>query len=131
MKAATLLIFLASLAFSISQLEGFSEGKACENYYNNGKNRETQAYSKDFCRSLGLSGEGNRCCFLKYEVQETDGKKTYYKCAELTWNQFAKIEQAKSDIKDKLGADIKIKSLECESSSYLYGSLLLLLVLLF
>ena len=131
MKAATLLIFLASLAFSISQLVGFSEGKACKDYYNSGTNRETQAYSKDFCRSLRLSDENNRCCFLKYEVQETEGKRTYYKCAELTWNQFAKIEQAKSDIKNDLREDIKIKSLECESSSYLYGSLLLLLVLLF
>ena len=128
MKAATLLIFLASLAFSISQLEGFRNGKTCSEYYNQ-QGRDRQAYSKDFCRSLQLSGY--KCCFLKYEVQETDGKKTYYKCAELTWNQFAKIDQAKSDIKSDLGADIKIKSLECESSSYLYGSLLLLLVLLF
>ena len=128
MKAATLLIFLASLAFSISQLEGFRNGKTCSEYYNQ-QGIDRQAYSKDFCRSLQLSGY--KCCFLKYEVQETDGKKTYYKCAELTWNQFAKIDQAKSDIKNDLGADIKIKSLECESSSYLYGSLLLLLVLLF
>ena len=128
MKAATLLIFLASLAFSISQLEGFRNGKTCLEYYNQ-QGRDRQAYSKDFCRSLQLSGY--KCCFLKYQVQETDGKKTYYKCAELTWNQFAKIDQAKSDIKNDLRADIKIKSLECESSSYLYGSLLLLLVLLF
>ena len=129
MKAATLLIFLASLAFSISQLEGFRNGKTCSEYYNQ-QGRDRQAYSKDFCRSLQLLGY--KCCFLKYQVQETDGKKTYYNCADLNVNQFLKIDQAKSDIRNDITLNgFNIKSLECDSSSYLYGSLLLILVLLF
>ena len=129
MKVATLLIFLASLAFSIAQLEGFNNGKTCSDYYNK-QDRGHQAYSKDFCRTLLLSGY--KCCFLKYEVQETDGKKTYYNCADLTYNQFVRIDDAKSDIRNEINLDgFNLKSLECDSSSYLYGSLLLLLVLLF
>ena len=121
MKATILFIFLALLTIINSQLSQFTT-KKCSEYYNK-QETNYQAYSKDFCRTLKLE-YGSKCCFLKYTFNE----RTYYNCAELNLNQFVDIDKGKNEI-SKEGWNIK--SLECDSSSYLYGSLLLLLVLVF
>ena len=122
MKVAIFLCF-ATLAVVFSSLSGFSD-KKCIDYYDT-TDEEHQAFSKDFCRTLALSGEGEKCCYMKYKI----GDKTYFNCIQMTLNQFYNIKEYKKSLKDD--AKWNIKSIECDSSSYLYGSLLLLLVFLF
>ena len=120
MKDTIISIFLATFS-SITGLNGFSPKKCSEKL---GEEPEQQAYSKDFCRTTEYDSD-KKCCFLKYK---TDGG-TFYNCLELSMYEFSRI---KDTIKDyEAQKNIKIKSLECDSSSYLYGSLLLLLAFLF
>ena len=119
----TILLFFAILAVK-SSLVGFSS-KVCTDY--SGKTDEDhQAFSKDFCRTLGLTGNGDKCCYVKYK--NTEGK-YFYNCVQITMNEFYNIKEYKKNLESDYSWDIK--SIECDSSSYLYGSLLLLLVFLF
>ena len=125
MKVTQLFIFIALFCSIKSGLKGFT-AKSCNDFY--GTTEEKQGFSKDFCRSLAVDGY-KKCCMMKY--RKSDGK-TYYNCIELTASEFNKIDDT-IDYYEKAStiSTIDIKSLECDSSSYLYGSLLLLLVFLF
>ena len=121
MKVASLLIFIAAISFIESSVRGFTD-KTCSDYYNK-QDEEHQAFSKDFCRSLEQDKD-NKCCYIKYKKDD----KTYFNCIPLTLNQFYNVK----NIKDA-GADQNwdVKNIVCDSSSYLYGSLFLLLIFLF
>ena len=123
MKVSSLLL----LIFFISEIEatliGF-DNYTCTDYRGTGINQ--QAYSRDFCRSLGINAGYAQCCFVKYKISGN----TFYNCIQLTIGQFYDMDTAKEYARTHLGAE-EIKSLECTSSSYLYGSFLLLLFILF
>ena len=125
MKVNTILILFTVISFINSSLSGFPS-KSCTEYFNKqGVDESTQAFSKDFCRTLKVSDSSNLCCFLKYKMET----QTFYNCAEVTQAEFQDIDQKISNLETSYGYDVK--SLECNSSSYLFGSLLLLLVFLF
>ena len=119
MKVTSILIFLAVLC-SITGLEGFTVKKCSDKF---GENPENQAYSKDFCRSTEYDSD-KKCCFLKYKNE----RGTFYNCLELSMSEFARIKNTIKYYETQNG--INIKSLECDSSSYLYGSLLFILIFL-
>ena len=129
MRGTIILVFFATLSLMNSDLDSFStKKKACSDY--NGQGRDQQAYSKDFCRTTEV--DKYKCCFLKYKID----KVTYYNCIPLEMAEFSNIDgtisKKEASLKESLkNNNVKIKSLECDSSSYLYSSLLLLLVFLF
>ena len=131
MKATSFLIFIAVTAVINSSLQGFTV-KRCDDYYNK-QDIGHQAYSLDFCKTLDKSNydSEDKCCFLKYK---TSNGATFYNCRLVKVAEFHHIKDTIKSIEASLkvdGADVDVKSLECSSSSYLFGSLLLLLVLLF
>ena len=85
------------------------------------------AYSLDFCRSTKYNTiEYAQCCFLKWEIGDEIRR---YNCYPITPREFYDIDIAVDAIKNyKEVTDLV--SLDC-SSSYLYGSLLLIAALLF
>ena len=123
MKATALLLFFATIAV-ISALPGFSD-KICTDYFDK-TDEDHQAFSKDFCRSLGITSSGDKCCYIKYKNK--DGY-YYYNCVQVTMAEFYNIKEYRDNLENQKSWDIK--SIECDSSSYLYASLLLLLVFLF
>ena len=124
MKMLYLLVLFSSICIIKSSLRGFTPDKECTDFQ--GTEESKQAFSKDFCRTLILQDSSNKCCHIKYEV----GEKTYFNCAELSIQQFYDIKTAKDTFLSSFGAT-EVKSLECDSSSYLYTSLLLILIFLF
>ena len=123
MKATALLLFFATIAVISSSLPGFSD-KVCTDYFDK-TDEEHQGFSKDFCRSLGITGDGSKCCYIKYKK----GDGYFYNCVQVTMNDFYNIKVKRDQLETDNGWDIK--TIECDSSSYLYASLLLLLVFLF
>ena len=123
MKYIKLLLFLAAVSLIESSLPGFSS-KSCTDYQYK-QTEEHQGYNKNFCRALKVTDSYDKCCYMKYKISDA----YYYNCVELTPSQFNHIDDTIDDIGKTKGYDIK--SLECDSSSYLYGSLLLLLAFLF
>ena len=129
MKVSSIFLLISLFALMESSLNTFST-KKCSDYdvlFNKTRENylEYQAFSRGFCRSLQLDEGYAQCCYLKYKY--TDGN-TYYNCAQLTLAQYYDIDKAKDYYK---GLNYDVKSLECTSSSYLYGSFLLLLFILF
>ncbi len=122
MKVSTILILFTVISIINSSLTGFTS-KSCNE--RQGEDESTQAFSKDFCRTLKVSESGNRCCFFKYKIDT----QTLYNCIEVTLPEFADIDEKIKSLETQYGIDVK--SLECSSSSYLFGSLLLFLVFLF
>ena len=121
MKVTILLFFAISTV--MSALIGFNK-KVCTDYYNK-QNEDNQAFSKDFCRTLGLTNDGDKCCYVKYKINEN----YFFNCVQIDMEEFYNIKEYKNRLETLNSWDIK--SIECDSSSYLYGSLLLLLVFLF
>ena len=124
MKVSSIFLLISLFALMESSLDGFST-KYCNDYF--GTSSEQQAYSRGFCRSLSLENnlEAAQCCYVKYKYNEN----TYYNCVPVTLAQYYDIDKAIETFEaDNNGWDIK--SLECTSSSYLYGSFLLLLFIL-
>ena len=120
----SLLLIFAVISGIKSDLLPFTSPKFCEDYtpFNS-----TEAYSRGFCRSLAFKSEGYaQCCFVKYKAN--DG--THYNCVPLTLGQYYDIDTAENDVKTVYGIS-DLDSLECTSSTYLYGSFLLLLFILF
>ena len=125
MKVITILILFTVISIINSSLNGFTS-KSCTDYFNKqGVDESTQAFSKDFCRTLKVSDSSNLCCFLKYKMETH----TFYNCAEVTQAEFQDIDQKISNLETYYS--FNVKSLECSSSSHLFGSLLLFLVFLF
>ena len=122
MKAITV-FFLIALIYIIKAQE------SCLAYvpeFFDGKSDNKSAYSLDFCRSTAFSDPYYTCCFLKWE---DSGERHRYNCYPVNHTEMADIDIVTDRLKNnKLISDFK--SLDC-SSSYLYGSLLLILALLF
>ena len=85
------------------------------------------AYSLDFCRSTSFDSEYYTCCFIKW--RDTNDSHHRYNCLPVNHTMMANIDPLVDYIKGRNEVD-KLKSLDC-ASSYLYGSLLLILALLF
>ena len=119
MKAIHAFLLLIFIHMNICTTVGFTE-KSCSEYQPGGK----PAYSYDFCRSTNWEGSYARCCFVKLELNE----RRLYHCYGLSDNEWYDIDNAKSYLEQQL--NYKVNLIEC-SSSYLYSSLLLLLILLF
>ena len=100
--------------FKGSYVEGRSKG-------------DNPAFSLDFCQSTAFDSDYYSCCFLKW----TDTNDTQrYNCFPVNHTEMADIDII-VDYLDGLDNIIdEVDSLDC-SSSYLYGSLLLILALLF
>ena len=101
----------------------------CENYapkkLNTKKYGDNPAFSLDFCRSSFYDNSTYaKCCFLHWEESE----KNRYNCVPATAQNFSDIDAFKDWLETKLGGDVK--SIDCKSS-YLYGSIFLILALLF
>ena len=124
MKVTSIFILIALFSVIESELIGFNE-KNCHDYFIT-RDEAHQAFSRSFCRSLALNEGDAQCCYLKYK---TSDDRTYYNCAPLSLSQYYDIDSTKDTFENAYSIDIK--SLECTSSSYLYGSLLLLLFILF
>ena len=122
MKAFSIFLLISLFALMESSLNTFSTQKCSD--YERTTDLEHQAFSRSFCRSLQLDESYAQCCYLKYKV----GDNTYYNCAQITLAEYYDIDVAKDRYK---GYNYDVKSLECTSSSYLYGSFLLLLFILF
>ena len=118
MKAIHAFLLLIFIHMNICTTVGFTE-KSCSEYQPGKK----PAYSYDFCRSTNWEGTYARCCFVKLELNE----QRLYHCYGLSDKEWYDIDNAKSYLEQ---LNYKVNLIEC-SSSYLYSSLLLLLILLF
>ena len=121
MKTIIAFLLIALIYVSNSQ-------EACVDYTPNFSRyslHEKNAYSLDFCRSLYIRTDRfYTCCFIKWK----DANDTHrYNCFPVTHEQMKDIDPLVDSIKGNVS---KLYSLDC-SSSYLYGSLLLILALLF
>ena len=122
MKVYSLLVIIAIIVGINSNLTGFQE-KTCREYQHN-RDEDFQAYSKDFCRTLKLRYNYYKCCYVRYK----EGDNNYFNCHELTLSEFYDIKATKRALESIYG---DIKDIICDSSSFLRGSLLLLLFFLF
>ena len=87
--------------------------------------KNQSAFSLDFCRSSFYDNSTYaKCCFLHWKESE----KNRYNCVPATAQNFSDIDAFKDWLETKLGGDVK--SIDCKSS-YLYGSIFLILALLF
>ena len=118
MKAIHAFLLLIFIHMNICNTVGFTE-KSCSEYQPGGK----PAYSYDFCRSTKWEDKYARCCFVKLELNE----QRLYHCYGLSNEEWYDIDVAKTNLENK---NYEVNLIEC-SSSYLYSSLLLLLILLF
>ena len=127
MKAITVFSLIVLISIIISQ-----DTKNCLAYVpkfypgTDGEGNE-QAYSVDFCRSTQFSSSDYyTCCFLKWRDQNDTHR---YNCYPVNHTEMANIDYATEYI-ERFEQVKDLKSLDC-GSSYLYGSLLLILALLF
>ena len=124
MKAITVFSLIVLISIIISQ-----DTKNCLDYVpkfypgTDGKNNYP-AYSLDFCRSTYFTDPYYTCCFIKWK---NSSEAHQYNCYPVNHTEMADIDIVTDRI-EALGVDLD--SLDC-SSSYLYGSLLLILALLF
>ena len=118
MKAIHAFLLLIFIHMNICNTVGFTE-KSCSEYQPGGK----PAYSYDFCRSTKWEDSYARCCFVKLELNE----RRLYHCYGLSDVEWYDIDNAKTNLEN---LNYEVNLIEC-SSSYLYSSLLLLLILLF
>ena len=126
MKSIIAFLLITLIYISVSQdLPLACQEYAPEFFYKSMNYDDKNAYSRDFCRSLYLNTElYYTCCFIKWK----DAKDIHrYNCYPVTPTQMANIDPLVDSIKGNVS---KLYSLDC-SSSYLYGSLLLILALLF
>ena len=126
MKSIIAFLLITLIYISGSQdLPPVCQDYAPEFFYKSTNVGDKNAYSRDFCRSLYLNTElYYTCCFIKWK----DAKDIHrYNCYPVTPTQMANIDPLVDSIKGNVS---KLYSLDC-SSSYLYGSLLLILALLF
>ena len=126
MKSIIAFLLITLIYISGSQdLPPVCQDYAPEFFYKSTNDDGKNAYSRDFCRSLYLNTDlYYTCCFIKWK----DAKDIHrYNCYPVTPTQMANIDPLVDSIKGNVS---KLYSLDC-SSSYLYGSLLLILALLF
>ena len=118
-------IFIAIIVFCAVKTEiDYFGYKNCTDYLPTKNDTNLPAFSLDFCRTTNYDSDNYpRCCFIKWETG--DGKRRY-NCYQITKHQLADIDSTIDSLENSLGG--KVKSLDCKSS-YLFGSLLLLLFL--
>ena len=88
-----------------------------------------QAYSLDFCRSTKYNTyDYAQCCFIKWKRANTKARQ--YHCLPVTVAQLNNIDDLIDGFESITNVVDEVDSLDC-SSSYLYGSLLLIASLLF
>ena len=123
MKAITVISLIALIFITYSD-----DKKNCLTYapsFFGSDAGDQPAYSLDFCRSTAFkSSTYYTCCFLKWK-NSSDAHK--YNCYPVTHIEMMDIDPVVDRIEGNVS---KLYSLDC-SSSYLYGSLLLILALLF
>ena len=87
-----------------------------------------QAFSLDLCRSSNYDKTNYvKCCFIKWEDAQ---ERRHYNCIRASREDFADIDAFEETINRNLGVEDAIDSIDCKSS-YLYGSIFLILALLF
>ena len=133
MKTISAFLLIVLIYAINSNLDNF-ERQDCLNHAPNFFSARTgtnQAYSLDFCRSTYFTSTYAQCCFIKWK---DNNERRRYNCypvlpAELLDIDIA-TEKIEKDINDIIGPNGELDSLDC-SSSYLYGSLLIIAALLF
>ena len=123
MKVYSLLVFIAIFIGINSSIGGFNTNKKCSDYQGS-LEKDKQAYSKDFCKTLQYDSD-KKCCYIKYKKSD----KYYFNCIELTSEQFWNIKDTKKTLES--GHYEKVKNIVCDSSSFLKSSFLLILLFLF
>ena len=123
MKAINAFLALMLILAANAQLNDYGTKTCADHSY---KKVETNpAFSLNFCQ-VTQHDSNKRCCFLEWR-DKNDHRK--YSCVEVTAKNYSDIDafikelEAKSEIQE-------VKSLDCKST-YLFGSLLLILFLLF
>ena len=123
MKAIyTLVSLLLIYSINSNTLDEFPK-TVCSDY--DYKHPEKPAFSLDFCRTTDY-GDSARCCFLKWEDPAGNRR---YSCYPINGQELADIDETIGTLEseEEIG---EVVSLDC-NSSYLFGSLLLILSLLF
>ena len=121
MKAIHALIAFLLICLSAQSNFNFTR-KTCKDY---GPTTTNAAFSLDFCRATEYDTSNNaKCCFLRWE--DSQGKRKY-NCVLVSAYDMADIDEKIKSLESSLKGDIK--SLDCKSS-YIYGSLLLVLFFL-
>ena len=119
MKTINAFLIIAFISFAISPSS--SEKQTCEGHKPNVENG--QAFSLDFCRTTNKGGYA-ACCFVKWKK----GDLRQYNCYPVTNSEWGNIDATITDFKKNYNAEVV--SFDC-SASYLFGSLLLILSVLF
>ena len=128
MKSINAFLLIMLIYAANSDLEGF-DVQNCLDYtpsFFTGSSTHNPAFSLDFCRSTYYNTNTYaQCCFIKWK--DSNNVK-YYNCYPVTSTHlYYDIDPLVDTIKSQVS---ELDSLDC-SSSYLYGSLLLIAVLLF
>ena len=116
-----MLTFVAKADYTPTKCEDYASSLLNPNYGNQ------SAFSLDFCRTTYFdTTKYAKCCFLKWEDSL---ERRHYNCVPVTPYNYSDIDRFEDEIEVKLGEDA-IDSIDCKSS-YLYGSIFLILALLF
>ena len=114
-----ILAFVIKAEYPFTECGNYAPDKIWKGYGNQ------SAFSLDFCRSSFYDNSTYaRCCFLSWEL----GEKRLYNCVPATAQNFSDIEAFEDNLEATLEGEVK--SIDCKSS-YLYGSIFLILALLF
>jgi hypothetical protein len=123
MKVINVLLALMFILAANAQLNDYGTKTCADHSY---KNVETNpAFSLDFCR-VTKRDSNKRCCFLEWR-DTNDHRK--YSCVEVSAKDYSDIDAFIEELEKKSEIQ-EVKSLDCKST-YLFGSLLLILFLLF
>ena len=129
MKTISAFLLIMLVCAINSNLDNF-ETQTCLDHtptFYTGNNIHNPAYSLDFCRSTQYNTyEYAQCCFIKWKTAD---KERRYNCYPVRISELNNIDDLIDVIEDLTSVD-EVDSLDC-SSSYLYGSLLLIASLLF
>ena len=116
-----MLTFVAKADYTPTDCETYAPDLINKDYGNQ------PAFSLDFCRTTSFdTTKYAKCCFLKWE---DSGERRRYNCVPVTPYNFSDIDTFEDEIELNLGEDA-VDSIDCKSS-YLYGSIFLILSLLF
>ena len=123
MKVINVLLALMFILAANAQLNDYGTKTCADHSY---KKVETNpAFSLDFCR-VTQHDSNKRCCFLEWR-DTNDHRK--YSCVEVSAKDYSDIDAFIEELEKKNEIQ-EVKSLDCKST-YLFGSLLLILFLLF
>ena len=115
MKTINAFLIIAFISFITSQSK-----QTCEGHKPNGE--QGPAFSLDFCRTTNKEGSA-ACCFVKWKK----GDLRQYNCYPVSNSDWGNIDNTIKTFEDAYG---EVVSFDC-GASYLFGSLLLILSILF